>query len=62
MGAIKDSETLAFGTQKGRFTENLAIVYDSEVSVRHDKHGVSLRAWVVDISNHFYQHRSVEVE
>ena len=61
MGAIKDSETVAFGTQKGRFTENLSIVYDSEVSVRHDKHGVSLRAWVAEISN-FYQHRSIEVK
>ena len=61
MGAIKDSETVAFGTQKGRFTENLAIVYNSEVSVHHDKHGFSLRAWVVEISN-FYQHRSIEVE
>ena len=61
MEAIKDSETVAFGTQKGRFTENLAIVYNSEATVRHDKHGVSLRAWVVEISN-FYQHRSIEVE
>ena len=61
MGAIKDSETVAFGTQKGRFTENLAIVYNSEVSVHHDKHGVSLRAWVVEIVN-FYHYRSIEVE